>query len=108
MTMARAPTLIRTFAAPALLAASITLCAASAIAETWPDKPIHIIVPYVAGGNTDSNARLIGAKLSEALGQPVIIDNMPGAGANIGAGAAARAAPDGYTLFQGTGSTHGI
>ena len=82
--------------------------AASARAETWPDKPIHIIVPYVAGGNTDSNARLIGAKLSEALGQPVIIDNMPGAGANIGAGAAARAAPDGYTLFQGTGSTHGI
>jgi tripartite-type tricarboxylate transporter receptor subunit TctC len=106
--MTMAPSLIRTLAASLLLAIPALTLAASARAETWPDKPIHIIVPYVAGGNTDSNARLIGAKLSEALGQPVIIDNMPGAGANIGAGAAARAAPDGYTLFQGTGSTHGI
>lgn len=72
-----APSLIRTLAASLLLAIPALTLAASARAETWPDKPIHIIVPYVAGGNKDSNARLIGAKLSEALGQPVIIDNMP-------------------------------
>src|SRR3954469_15543548 len=80
----------------------------SATAQTWPAKAIHFIVPYAAGGNTDSTARVIGQKLAEALGQPVIIENVPGAGANIGASAAARAAPDGYTVFLGTGSTHGI
>jgi tripartite-type tricarboxylate transporter receptor subunit TctC len=80
----------------------------SAAAQTWPAKAIRFIVPYAAGGNTDSTARVIGQKLAEALGQPVIIENVPGAGANIGASAAARAAPDGYTLFLGTGSTHGI
>lgn len=82
--------------------------AGAADAQTWPTKPIRYIVPYPAGGNTDITGRLIGQKLSEALGQPIVIDNLPGAGANIGAAAAARAAPDGYTLFQGTGSTHGI
>src|SRR3981081_753762 len=82
--------------------------AAAADAQNWPTKPIRYIVPYPAGGNTDITGRLIGQKLFEALGQPVVIDNLPGAGANIGAAAAARAAPDGYTLFQGTGSTHGI
>jgi tripartite-type tricarboxylate transporter receptor subunit TctC len=80
----------------------------AADAQNWPTKPIRYIVPYPAGGNTDITGRLVGQKLSEALGQPVVIDNMPGAGANIGAAAAARAAPDGYTIFQGTGSTHGI
>ena len=82
--------------------------AGAAGAQSWPAKPIHYIVPYTAGANTDITGRLIGQKLSEPLGQPVVIDNMPGDGANIGAVAVARAAPDGYTLFQGTGSTHGI
>jgi tripartite-type tricarboxylate transporter receptor subunit TctC len=92
-----------------LLALVLTLgFAATAGAQSWPTKPIRYIVPYPAGGNTDITGRLIGQKLSEALGQPVVIENIPGGGANIGAAAAARAAPDGYTIFQGTGSTHGI
>ncbi len=81
---------------------------APAMAQTWPAKPIRYVVPYPPGGNTDVTGRLIGIKLAEALGQPVVVDNKPGAGANLGAELVAKAAPDGYTLFQGTGSTHGI
>lgn len=64
----------------------------------YPEKPITIIVPFSAGGATDMLARTVGHKLSESWGQPVIVDNRPGAGGNIGASAGARAAPDGYTL----------
>jgi tripartite-type tricarboxylate transporter receptor subunit TctC len=96
-------------AVPNILALALGLASAGAAdAQNWPTKPIRYIVPYPAGGNTDITGRLIGQKLSETLGQPIVTDNMPGGGANIGAAAAARAAPDGYTLFQGTGSTHGI
>ncbi len=69
-------------------------------AQSWPVRPVKIIVPYPPGGNTDVNARVIGAALGQALGQQFIIDNRPGANGAIAAELAARAAPDGYTLFM--------
>jgi tripartite-type tricarboxylate transporter receptor subunit TctC len=68
------------------------------VAQSYPSKPVRLIVPY-ASGNTDTTARIFGQKLGERLGQQIVIDNRPGAGANIGAEIAARAAPDGYVLF---------
>ena len=75
--------------------------AGGAIAQGWPSKPLRIIVPFTPGGSTDILGRAIGQKLAESLGQQVIIENRPGAGGSIGAEAAARAAPDGYTLLMG-------
>lgn len=69
---------------------------------TYPTKPTRLIVPLTAGGPTDTLARIIAIPLGEALGQAVIVDNRPGAGGNIGADIAAKAPPDGYTLFMGT------
>src|SRR3978361_792947 len=80
--------------------------AAAAHAQTaWPTKPIRILVGYAAGGSTDVTARIIAQALSERLGQPVIIENRPGAAGNIAAEAAAKADPDGYTLTMSTSST---
>ena len=70
-------------------------------ADTWPSRPITLIVPFPAGGNVDAAARIVAEKLSVALGQPVIVDNRGGGGGNIGARAAAKSAPDGYTLLLG-------
>ena len=70
-------------------------------AADYPHKPIRIIDPYAAGGSTDLMARLIGTKLTERFGQPVIVDNRPGAGGNLGPEIVARATPDGYTLLMG-------
>lgn len=78
--------------------------ATSASAQSWPQKPVRFIVPFAAGGVTDVIARIVGEKLSAAWGQAVIIDNKPGAGGSIGAAEAARAAPDGYTLFFPSGA----
>ncbi|MET0164953.1 MAG: tripartite tricarboxylate transporter substrate binding protein [Vicinamibacterales bacterium] len=69
-------------------------------AQTYPDKPIRIIVPYTPGGFNDTLARTVGQKLQEAWGQPVIVDNRPGGGTLIGTEMAAKAAPDGYTLYM--------
>jgi tripartite-type tricarboxylate transporter receptor subunit TctC len=72
---------------------------ASADAQQYPARPLRIVVPFAAGGASDVVARLLAQKLTESLGQPVIVDNRPGAGANIGIGIAAKAPPDGYTLL---------
>jgi len=77
-------------------------------ASNYPNKPIHIIVTFTSGGAPDILARLIGEKLNAAWGQPVIVDNKPGAGGNIGADFVAKGAPDGYNLVLGTVGTHSI
>src|SRR5207244_5657998 len=82
--------------------AAFALHAGDAVAQTYPSKPIRIIVPFVAGGAVDALARMLGAKLSESLGQPVIVENRPGAGGNIAADAVAKSPPDGYTVLQNT------
>jgi tripartite-type tricarboxylate transporter receptor subunit TctC len=81
------------------------LIGAAQAQTAWPTKPIRIIVGFAAGGSTDVTARIIGQALSDRLGQPVLIENRPGAGGNIGADAAAKADPDGYTLLMATSST---
>jgi tripartite-type tricarboxylate transporter receptor subunit TctC len=78
---------------------AIALSAVSASAQTYPNKPIKIVVPFAAGGTTDLLARAVGAELQKSLGQSVIVDNRPGAGGNIAAEFVANAPPDGYTLL---------
>lgn len=79
-----------------------------AFAQNFPTKPIRFIVPYPPGGPLDTIARLTGQQVSQRLGQPVIIDNKPGAGGNLGADAVAKSAPDGYTILMGAVATHAI
>ncbi len=90
------------------LMAMYALVAGSAFAQTWPSKPIKYVVPFAPGGSTDILGRTISEKLSVALGQPVVVDNKPGAGGGLGADFVAKAAPDGYTIMGGTISTHAI
>lgn len=93
-----------------LSAALVTLALAFGIvtgvgAQTYPNKPVRIIVPFPAGGNADILARILGQKMTESLGQQIVVDNRAGAAGIIGAQAAAKSPPDGYTLFMGTTGT---
>lgn len=83
----------------------LSLAASAAHAQSWPSKPIRLIVNFGAGGAPDVVARLYAPRLSEALGQPVVVENRAGAGGNIGVEAVARAAPDGYTLLSSASSS---
>jgi tripartite-type tricarboxylate transporter receptor subunit TctC len=83
---------------------AMVLACGSAVAQSYPGKPIRMLVPFVAGGVVDTTARALTPRLAEGLGQPVIIDNRPGAGGNIAADAVAKAPADGYTLLI---TTHG-
>lgn len=90
---------------------ALVLCAAvgGALAQSsYPSSPIHMIVPFAAGGSTDGVARAIALKLSENLNQPVIVENRAGAGGTIGSAYVAKAAPDGYTIMMGTVSTSSV
>lgn len=85
----------------AIAAATLIGGSGAAMAQAWPAKTISIIVPFATGGTTDAIARTLGQELSRGLGQPVIIENKPGAGATIGADYVAKARPDGYVLLMG-------
>ena len=92
----------------AITFAAMTLAASGAMAQAYPDKPIHIVVTFTTGGAPDIIARLIGEKLTAAWNVPTIIDNKPGAGGNTGADAVAKSPADGYTVVVGTVGTHSI
>lgn len=89
-------------------ALALLFTAGAAHADTWPSKPIQMIVPQAPGGTNDIVARLVAADLSQRLGQQVVVENRPGAGGNIGTQAAARARPDGYTLLMTISSSQAI
>lgn len=91
----------------ALLASSLILCS-TASAEAFPTKPINVVAPFAPGGSSDTIARVTGQKLSELLGQPVIVDNRPGANGSIGAAYVAKAPADGYTLLAASIGTYAI
>ena len=96
------------FCAHALLTVAALGASASVLAQAYPAKAIRFVVPFPPGGPLDVSARVIGQKLTEAWKQPVIIDNRPGAGGNIGADLVAKSMPDGYTILMGAVSTHAI
>lgn len=87
-------------------ALALALCAATAPGQTYPSRPIHIVVPYAAGSTTDLTGRMVADVLTESLGQPVIVENRPGASGTIGSERVSRAEPDGYTLVLGTAASH--
>jgi tripartite-type tricarboxylate transporter receptor subunit TctC len=94
--------MLKRFIGRSLALAAMAVLTVSAHAQSpWPNKPVRLVVPFPAGGGTDAFARPIAAKLTQSLGQTFYIENMGGAGGTLGASAAAKAAPDGYTLFVG-------
>ncbi|MGA0572672.1 Bug family tripartite tricarboxylate transporter substrate binding protein [Variovorax sp. VNK109] len=97
---------MRKLAAVMTILASAVLGTPAATAQAYPSKPIRIIVAYPAGQGTDIATRYLAEQMSRDLGQPIVIDNKPGAGGNLGTELAAQAAPDGYTLTMGTNATH--
>ncbi|HXU43636.1 MAG TPA: tripartite tricarboxylate transporter substrate binding protein [Burkholderiales bacterium] len=88
--------------------AALAAAVLPAAAADWPARPIHLVVPYAPGGPVDVSARVLAVPLQTALGQPVVVDNKPGAGGNIGADAVAKSAADGHTLVMGAIATHAI
>lgn len=94
----------------AAIAAAVLAMAWTALAsaQAYPNRPVRLVVPFAAGTNVDNSARQIAPKLSEALGQPVVIENKPGAGGTIASALVAGAKPDGYTVLLGNAPTHGL
>ena len=90
-----------------ILLAVLLLSAGSASAQ-YPNRPLKMIVPFPPAGATDIVGRIVAAKLQERLGQPVVVENRPGAGGSLGSDVAAKSAPDGYTILMATSSTHSI
>jgi len=95
-------------AATAAAAFSFFAAAGAAAADTWPSRPVKIVVPFAPGGTTDILARAVAPELTKAFGQAFVIDNRAGAGGNIGAEIVSKSPSDGYTLLMGTVGTHGI
>ncbi|MEP7330442.1 MAG: tripartite tricarboxylate transporter substrate binding protein [Betaproteobacteria bacterium] len=91
-----------------LVVAACALSAAPVLAQTWPTKPIRLLIPFTPGGSQDVIGRLFAQKVGAALGQTIVVDNKPGAGGLIATQEAARAAPDGYTIFLSTGAQMAI
>jgi len=91
-----------------LLLAIALIVPLAAAAQPYPSKPIRFVVPYPAGGPLDTVARIVGERVSESVGEPVIVENKAGAGGNIGADLVAKSAPDGYTILMGAVATHAI
>src|SRR5436190_13158111 len=87
-------------------AAALPAMSRIASAQTYPTRPITMVVPFAAGGNTDTIGRILAERMRQSLGQPVIIENVTGAAGNIGGARVARAAPDGHTLIFGNFATH--
>ncbi|MET0961303.1 MAG: tripartite tricarboxylate transporter substrate binding protein [Noviherbaspirillum sp.] len=97
------PTMLRKFAVPVIgVALAMFSHAALAQTEDWPKRPVTVVVGFSPGGTTDIIARMLGIELSKLWGQPVIVENRPGAGGNIAGALVAKASPDGYTLFMGS------
>ena len=92
----------------ALLAVIVLAAAGPALAQAWPNKPIRLVVNFPPGGAADQIARSVGVPLGEALGQPIVIENRPGANGNIGADAVAKSPPDGYTLLMSSGGAFSV
>jgi len=92
----------------ALLAVIVLAATGPALAQAWPNKPIRLVVNFPPGGAADQIARSVGVPLGEALGQPIVIENRPGANGNIGADAVAKSPPDGYTLLMSSGGAFSV
>ncbi|MWR82043.1 tripartite tricarboxylate transporter substrate binding protein, partial [Escherichia coli] len=84
----------------AIAVAGLSIHPGAIAADAWPAKPIKVIVPYTPGGSTDTVARVVFEKVSQSLGQPIVIENKPGANSTLGVGVVARSAPDGYTFVS--------
>jgi len=100
------PSAFRALANLAALSIAAAVCMTSAHAQSYPSKPIRAVVPFAAGSATDQIGRAFAEKMSAALGQPVVIDNKPGANGMLGADAVAKSPADGYTILIGTNSTN--
>lgn len=97
---------MRPFLSPSLLLAGSLLCAAQAVAQGFPSKPVRMVIPFPPGGSSDAVGRILGERLSEEWKQPVVIENRPGAGTTIASAFVAGSSPDGYTLYLQGISTH--